>query len=91
MNRAELLNIVTENAVKELESLNCEMTGRLMQAREEHLIEYCADLDTKDLNGDDIVIQAYYYIDKEWVESLGDDADRYEDLADWNINHYEVL
>lgn len=84
MTRKQAIEIAGIKAVKAVEAVNCQPTSRL-QCDEDNDIEYsaCVVLD----NGS--VLTAYYYMDRDWYESLDEDEDA-EELCDWEIHGYEI-
>ena len=87
MDRNELEKIVSKSNIDLLEKENCDFTNRVTNNK---TIEFITSLKCCDLNGDDCIIQAYYYVDQDWVDSLGEDVD-WLALSSWEIDHYEII
>lgn len=83
LTRQQAMVLTSEASVKKVEALNCDYTSRCMQPHEDDELELSATIECKNADGDECHLTAYYYIDKNWVDSLDDDVE-YFDLVDWD-------
>jgi hypothetical protein len=76
------------DAVKKVESENCDFTNRVdVDLDLEGVIEFSASVEARDLKDDNLcVLTAYYYADKDQVENCDGDLGS----VDWEIHTYTI-
>lgn len=90
LTRQEAVAIVGEDAVKAVDRVNCEPTGRVGfngACQGDDLCEWTAGIDAEDADGDRVSLVAYYYTTNKEDETMTGDGSN----IDWRISHYEVI
>lgn len=86
LSREQATAIVGEIAVLNVESENCEPTGRCGyngSCQGDSLCEWSAGVRCEDKDGNDCTLVAYYYTTNEQDENI--------DLIDWEIEGFEII
>ena len=84
LTREAAIALVGEDAVKAVESQNCDYTNRV-QTDGDDSVEFSAGVRARNKDGDQVTLLAYYYQDQAAVDA----AEQLDEL-DWEIEGYEI-
>jgi len=92
LTREQAVAIVGEQSVDAVERKNCEPTNRVGYngaCQSDELCEWSASVSSKDADGNDVVLTAYYYTSNKQDEIM---AANYGDgsYIDWEIAGFEI-
>ncbi len=84
LTREEAIKIVGGNTVKAVGHVERKSTG--IKLIDEGLVEFAVSIDAVDLDGETVILSAYYYQAMDVMDGAGKDQQN----LDWKVSGYEV-